>query len=142
MRRTGTAIIAILVVSCTQAPLNSEDTSAAPRSGSNTAAPGTQQGDSAAIDKLEQEANAIAKTNGCSSSGDCRTAPVGSRACWGPRYYLPYCARSTDSAALFSKLEEVAAAEKAYDSKYHIMSTCEFRMAPAVESVAGVCTVK
>jgi hypothetical protein len=142
MRRTGTAIIAILVVACTQAPLKTEDTSGTPRSGSNTVAPGTQQGDSAAIEKLEQEATAIAKTSGCGSSGDCRTAPVGSRGCGGPRYYLPYCARSTDSAALYGKLDEVAAAEKAYNTKYQIISTCEFRMAPAVESVAGVCTAK
>ena len=142
MRKATVMSIPFFVIACTQAPLKSEDTSETPRSGSNTAAPGTQQGDSAAISKLEQEAKAIAKTSGCSSSSDCRAAAVGSRACGGPRYYLPYCARSTDSVALYRKLDEVAAAEKAYNTKYQLVSTCEFRMAPAVEAAGGVCSAR
>jgi hypothetical protein len=142
MRLRSVVLITVVLSACTQGPVNREDTSATPRSGSGSAATGAQQGDSAAIEKLEQEAKAIVKTSGCSSSSDCRAAPVGSRGCGGPRYYLPYCARSTDSTALYRKLEEVAAAENAYNKKYDVVSTCEFRMAPAVEAVGGVCTAK
>src|SRR3982751_3609421 len=95
---------------------------------------GTKASDWAAIEKLETQAKAIAKVQGCSSSGDCRAAPVGSRACGGPRYYITYCAKTTDSVALFSKLGQIAKAEQAYNKKYQLASTCEFRMPPAVEA--------
>ncbi|HEY8165951.1 MAG TPA: hypothetical protein VIF83_10410 [Gemmatimonadaceae bacterium] len=137
-----TIAISVAVAACTRAPLNSEDTSATPRPGSNATASASQQSDWAAIEKLEQQAKGITKASGCSSSSDCRAAAVGSRACGGPRYYVTYCARSTDSAALYSKLDEVAAAEKAYNAKYQLVSTCEFRMPPTVESEGGVCTAK
>lgn len=110
--------------------------------GAGTGASGTQQSDWAAIERLEGEAKALATTTGCSASGDCRSAPVGSRACGGPRYYLPYCAKSTDSVALFRKLEAVAKAEQAYNAKYQIMSTCEFRMPPEIRVVGGACVAQ
>ena len=100
---------------------------------------GDQQADWAQIVALENEAKTLVKTAGCVSAGQCRTAPVGSRACGGPRYYLVYCARTTDSAALFRKLDAVAAAEREFNARYQIASTCEFRMPPNVALVAGSC---
>jgi len=101
--------------------------------------PGPDNADWARILELEAEAKALVKTTGCSSGDQCRTAPVGSRACGGPRYYLVYCSRTTDSAALFRKLAEVESAERAYNTKYQIGSTCEFRMPPTVGLTAGAC---
>ena len=92
-----------------------------------------------AIRRLEEQAIALAKTGGCSSVDQCRAAPVGSRACGGPRYYLPYCRLTTDSAALFAKLDEVKRAEEDYNRRNQIVSTCEFRMAPPLEVVGGSC---
>jgi hypothetical protein len=125
---------------CTQAPVGGTDPGNNPSSGSNVVA-GAQQGDWAAIVKLEDQAKAIAKVAGCVSS-ECRAAPVGSRACGGPRYYIPYCAKTTDSVTLYRKLDEVARAERAYNAKFRIASTCEFRMPPTVEAVAGSCVAK
>ena len=88
---------------------------------------------------LENQAKALVKTDGCSSSDQCRTAAVGSRACGGPRYYLVYCAKTTDSAALFDKLKEVAAAEEEYNKRYQLMSTCEFRLPPKVALIGSSC---
>ncbi len=136
-----TAFLCLFAGACTQAPVSADD----PGSGTpnpNTGLTGSQQTDWAAIQKLEEAAKAIAKTTGCSSSSDCKAAPVGSRACGGPRYYLPYCAKTTDSAALYRKLDEVAKAEQAYNRKYNVASTCEFRMPPAVEVVGGSCVAK
>jgi hypothetical protein len=93
---------------------------------------GDQKTDWAQIVALEDQAKALVKIDGCSSASDCRTAAVGSRACGGPRYYLVYCSRTTDSAALFQKLDAVAAAEREYNAKYQLVSTCEFRMPPKV----------
>lgn len=110
--------------------------------GSNTGLTATQQSDWNAIEALEAQSKAIAKIDGCPSSSDCRSAPVGSRACGGPRYYIPWCAKTTDSAALYRKLDEVSAAEQAYNRKYNLASTCEFRMPPTVVASGGSCVVK
>lgn len=109
-------------------------------------APVTPAGNSAqrrdwdAIVRLENQAKAIARSSGCGSTEQCRVAPVGAKACGGPRYYISYCARSTDSAALFRKLDQVAAAERAYNRKYNIMSTCEFAVPPTPLLSGGACT--
>jgi uncharacterized DUF497 family protein len=102
---------------------------------------GDQKTDWAQIVSLEDQAKALVKTDGCSSAGECRTAAVGSRACGGPRYYLVYCSRTTDSAALFRKLDAVAASEREFNAKYQIVSTCEFRLPPKVALSGGSCQI-
>jgi hypothetical protein len=82
--------------------------------------------------KLEQEARAIARTEGCTTLDACRTAPVGWRGCGGPRDYVVYCAATTDTGALFRKLQELEKAEREYNASSGMMSTCEFRMPPSV----------
>jgi hypothetical protein len=100
---------------------------------------GDQKADWAQIVALENEAKALVKTDGCSSAGECRTAPVGSKACGGPRYYLVYCSRTTDSVPLFRKINAVAAAEREYNARYQIVSTCEFRLPPKVALAGASC---
>ena len=100
---------------------------------------GDQKADWAQIVALENEAKAVADTTGCASSGECRTAPVGSRGCGGPRYYLVYCSKTTDSVALYTKLAAVSDAERQYNTNYKIVSTCEFRMPPTVALSGGSC---
>lgn len=100
---------------------------------------GDQKADWAQIVALENEAKALVDTTGCASSGECRTAPVGSRGCGGPRYYLVYCSKTTDSAALYTRLAAVSDAERQYNTNYKIVSTCEFRMPPTVGFSGGSC---
>ena len=100
---------------------------------------GAGPSDTARIAQLEREARALAKTDGCASASACRTAPVGWRGCGGPRTYFVYCAATTDSAALFRKLEQLKAAEVAYNEATGVMSTCEMRMPPTVTSQGGRC---
>jgi len=131
-----------MALACVNSTIATDTDSAGTTPGTSTGTSGqsqSQQGDWAAIERLEGEAKALATTTGCAASGECRAAPVGSRACGGPRYYLPYCAKSADSAALYQKLDQVAAAERAYNAKYEIVSTCEFRMPPAVGVSGGAC---
>ena len=92
------------------------------------------------IDSLERAARALARTTGCDSVNGCRTAPLGWRACGGPRDYLAYCAASTDTVALFAALERLKRAEMDYNEKSGMMSTCEMRLAPTVSLSAGRCT--
>ena len=100
---------------------------------------GDQKADWAQITALEDQAKALVHTDGCASVNQCRTAPVGSRACGGPRYYLVYCAASTDSTALFAKLDAVSAAEREYNQRYNVVSTFEFRLPPKVALSGGSC---
>lgn len=134
------AVVAVLAA-CSRKTLPSEE------AGNGTAVSpavptGTRQSDSTAIAQLEAEAKTLAKIDGCSSSSDCRTAAAGSRGCGGPRYYLPYCAKTTDSVALLTKLDAVAAAEKTFNIKYQIVSTCEMRLPPLVEVSGGSCIAR
>jgi hypothetical protein len=94
------------------------------------AAADTNTADQARLTRLEREARALAKTEGCASVNSCRTAPVGWRGCGGPRTYLAYCAATTDTVALFRKLAELETAEKDYNAKSGMISTCEMRLPP------------
>lgn len=100
---------------------------------------GDQKTDWDQITALETQAKALVKTDGCSAADQCRTAGVGSRACGGPRYYLVYCAKTTDTTALFDKLKQIAAAEEEYNKRYQVVSTCEFRMPPKVALIGSSC---
>ncbi len=149
IRPVFAAFCAAITIACASNSVATDTDSANTAPGNNTGAnpaPATgtgqsqsQKADWAAIEKIEAEAKALAITTGCATSGECRAAPVGSRACGGPRYYLPYCAKSTDSVALYRKLDAVAKAEQAYNAKYQMASTCEFRMPPEVGVSAGAC---
>jgi hypothetical protein len=94
----------------------------------------------ARIDSLDRSARALAHTDGCASADQCRAAPLGLRACGGPRDFVAYCARSTDTVALFHALGALERAERAYDVKHGVASTCELRVAPLPGLVAGRCS--
>ena len=99
----------------------------------------TDESAPARVERLEGEARALARADGCQSGADCRAAPVGDRPCGGPRTYVVYCARTTDSVALYRKLDELARAERAYNEQQGLASTCEFRMPPGVTASGGSC---
>jgi hypothetical protein len=84
------------------------------------------------LTKLEREARALARVDGCDSVSQCRVAPLGWRSCGGPRDYVKYCAATTDTVALFRKLDELKAAEQEYNLRSGMMSTCEMRLPPKV----------
>lgn len=99
----------------------------------------SQSVDSTRLAELEREARALAKTTGCVRDDQCRTAPVGIRACGGPRYYLKYCRASTDSTALFRALARLDTAERAYNARYRTISTCQMTLPTRPRVVGGAC---
>jgi hypothetical protein len=101
--------------------------------------PDTGPDDRPRLVRLEREARALVKTDGCSNADACRTAPVGWRGCGGPRTYVVYCAATTDTIALFRKLKELETAEKVYNAKSGIVSTCELRMPPGTKLEGRSC---
>lgn len=100
---------------------------------------GDREWDRSIIDQMERDARRLAIADGCSDFNDCRAAPIGAKACGGPRDYIVYCAATTDTAALFRKLAELARAEREYNEKYGIMSTCELRTEPNVALAGQTC---
>lgn len=144
MRRAGwiKAVVAgVAVAGCSQQPQGSagEGTRSVgsviartPRDTSTPAPRDTTPDARLKLAKLEQEARALAKTEGCASVAACRTAPVGWRGCGGPRTYLVYCAATTDTTALFRKLKELENAEREYNASTGMASTCDFRTPPGV----------
>ena len=94
------------------------------------------------VRRLEREAIALARTDGCGTAEQCKAAPLGNRPCGGPRYYVPYCPLTTDTTALFAKLAEVSRAENEYNQRSGLASTCEFRMPPELEISSGACRAR
>jgi hypothetical protein len=137
---------ACFIAACASSTVASDNDSARGTPGKNTAvnppAGQSQASDWAAIEKLEAEAKAIARASGCSNVSECRSAPVGEKACGGPRYFIPYCSKTTDSAALYRKLDEVITAERAYNKKHNVVSTCEMRLPPDLTLTRGACAAK
>ena len=139
--RLGAALLAAVVVACAKPTAEdpaSRDAAAPPLQ----ELPGLPPGDTATdptLRRLEREAVALARAEGCSSVDQCRSAPVGNRPCGGPRYYVPYCPLTTDSAALFAKLAELSRAESDYNRKNGLMSTCEMRLPGELAHSGGSC---
>jgi hypothetical protein len=50
-----------------------------------------------------------------------------------------YCAATTDTVALFRKLKELETAEKTYNAKSGILSTCELRTPPGPRLAGRSC---
>jgi hypothetical protein len=109
-----------------------------------SSAPAELQGDTAAaraaVAKLEADVRALARGDGCTSASQCRTAPVGDKACGGPRTYVAYCSATTDSGALFQKVDELKQADRALNKLTNAVSTCEFKLPPTPTIVGGRCT--
>jgi cell division protein FtsB len=94
----------------------------------------------ARVRELEQQARAIVRTDGCDQASECATAPVGTKACGGPRTYLVYCRATTDEAALMRALDALKGAEEAYNREAGIVSDCMLVTPPAVRLEGSSCT--
>ena len=152
MRPYAAVIVSLALAACAPSPSPRDGSERNPPAGSGEVAPapaplsraapapdaGAAPADTNQIARLEREARALAHAEGC-GAGACRTAPVGSRPCGGPRTYIVYCAATTDSAALFAKLAELARAEEAFNAASGMASTCEYRMPPNVTLQGGRC---
>ena len=98
--------------------------------------------DQANVLRIEGEARALARTGGCTGADQCRSAPLGVKACGGPRDYVVYCAASTDTVAFFRKLDELKQAETAFNQKYGLASNCAVTNPPVTELAGGVCRAR
>ena len=110
-----------------------------PRGTDSGAARSTRVDDTTRLAQLERAARALAKSGGCESASSCRSAPVGSRACGGPRAFVVYCPATTDTVALLRALDELRHAEMDYNERSGSISTCEMRLPPKMTVQGGRC---
>ncbi len=75
----------------------------------------------------------------CDSSAQCKTVPVGSKACGGPEGYLAYSTKRSDSAKVARLAAEDAAQRKQDDQRSGMVSNCMMLMDPGATCSAGRC---
>lgn len=127
----GGAWVAILVAACAR---QEEPSAADPTPSENRIV------SEARVRELEQRARALANPDGCDRADQCASAPVGAKACGGPRTYLVYCKATTDEAALLRALDELKRVEEEYNRAAGIVSDCAMAMAPAIRVEGRSCT--
>ncbi len=73
---------------------------------------------------------AIQFDNRCTSSADCATVPVGSRACGGPNSYAVYSKLSSNAQAIRSLAQLTTQLEQQYNEENSVISICSLVTSP------------
>ena len=73
---------------------------------------------------------AVQLENQCTTSADCATAAVGSRACGGPNSYVVYSTMSSNAENIRSLAQLTTRLEQQYNQENSIMSICSMVMPP------------
>ena len=95
--------------------------------------------DSVTTETLKESITRQVGTAACSSPAVCRTLPLGSKPCGGPRQYLVYSLDVTDSARLAEDAARFNQAEAQKNRDEGLVSDCMMMMAPQVSCVSGKC---
>jgi hypothetical protein len=78
----------------------------------------------------------------CPAASSCAAAPVGAKACGGPREFWTYCRSTTNEAALLAKIEEARQVEVRYNELTHAVSDCAQMLPPQAFAITnGQCRV-
>lgn len=75
----------------------------------------------------------------CTDSSQCRSLPLGARACGGPQGYLPWSTARTDGNALRALAERYKAERQAQIKQKGEMSDCRFMVDPGAVCQKGSC---
>jgi hypothetical protein len=86
---------------------------------------------------LRSQIQALVGEAPCSSDADCRSSPIGAKACGGPEAYIAWSARTTDEAALGTALAGYTAAQRTAITREGRVSNCEFVTDPGAVCVAS-----
>lgn len=78
----------------------------------------------------------------CSSDAQCRTLPIGAKACGGPASWMAWSIANADAGQLQAWSAELAALQRRRFAKTGIMSTCSIVPDPGATCQAGRCTLR
>lgn len=88
---------------------------------------------------LLQQLHAEIGNAACDSSQQCKTIPVGHKACGGPETYLAWSAKGSDGAKLRRLADAYGAQRKAENLASGMLSNCSATMDPGATCSAGRC---
>ncbi len=92
--------------------------------------------------QMGKDIEEFAKNKACSNGDDCRTMPIGAKACGGPTSYIIYALSKTDEKQLSEKIKQYTDFQKELNVKYNRTSDCLFLSPPTVDCLNGVCASK
>ncbi|WKB54539.1 hypothetical protein [Eleftheria terrae] len=78
----------------------------------------------------------------CSSDAQCRTLPVGAKACGGPEAYLPWSTQRGNADRLAQLAREHAEASRIRKTESGMASTCSLVVDPGAQCTAGRCSLR
>jgi hypothetical protein len=105
----------------------------------DTLTPDTLMADTLTSDTLREAIARQVGTAACSSPAVCRTLPLGSKPCGGPRQYLVYSLDVTDSARLAADAARYNQAEARRNREEGLVSDCSMLLPPQVSCVSRKC---
>ena len=92
---------------------------------------------------LQAEAGSDSVAAPCASDAECRTVPVGARACGGPEAYLPWSIRAQGVDVWRARVAAYnAASERARAGAGDVMSTCVMQEDPGARCAQGRCVLE
>jgi hypothetical protein len=94
-----------------------------------------------ASDALTQ-LRAIGRDAACTSDQQCRTVPVGAKACGGPQSYLAYSTAKTDPEQAKALAERYRKEREAHNLASGQASDCRFLPDPGAQCRAGTCQLR
>jgi hypothetical protein len=105
----------------------------------DTLTPDTLTSDTLTSDTVQESIVRQVGTAACSSPAVCRTLPLGSKPCGGPRRYLVYSLDVTDSARLAADAARYNQAEARRNREEGLVSDCSMLLPPQVSCVSRKC---
>lgn len=89
--------------------------------------------------RLGRELRAVVGPAACSSDSECRTLPVGAKACGGPAGYLAWSTRDTDEQKLQALAARQADAQRRENRAASMRSNCAVVTDPGAVCLASRC---
>ena len=78
----------------------------------------------------------------CTSDAQCRTFPVGEKACGGPVSWLPWSAAMSQAAQLDAWAEQLAVLQRQRNERSGVMSNCQYVPDPGAVCQAQRCVLR
>ena len=78
----------------------------------------------------------------CTSDAQCRTLPIGAKACGGPEYWLAWSTSTGRADLLQRRAEELAALQRQRNERRGIQSTCQYNADPGAICQAQRCVLR
>ena len=88
---------------------------------------------------LEQHIEEMAADLSCDQSAQCRSLPIGQKACGGPREYMMYSAKTTIEGDIIAAAERLQKLEDQANRENNMMSNCMMVLPPEPICRQGVC---